>query len=64
VEADLEDGWEDVDVHHDPAEKRAAALQMGANIVQYAFSQKGNTTIDFDSQLSQKVLQLGNITTL
>lgn len=36
-ESDLGDGWEDEAVHNDPPEKRLAALQMGANIVQYAF---------------------------
>ncbi len=36
-ECDLGDGWEDQDVHKDPQEVRRAALQMGANIVQYAF---------------------------
>lgn len=38
-ESDLGDGWEDYAVHRDPEEKRRAALQMGANIVQYAFEQ-------------------------
>ncbi|MBC7553671.1 MAG: DUF4159 domain-containing protein [Taibaiella sp.] len=37
-ETDLGDGWEDYDVHRDPPEKHLAALQMGANLVQYAFS--------------------------
>jgi hypothetical protein len=37
-ECDLGDGWEDPDVHHDPPEKRMQALEMGANIVQYAFT--------------------------
>ena len=37
-ECDLGDGWEDEDVHNDPIEVRRQALQMGANIVQYAFS--------------------------
>ncbi len=36
-ECDLGDGWEDQPVHNDPEEKRQQALQMGANIVQYAF---------------------------
>lgn len=36
-ETDLGDGWEDYDVHKDPPEKHQAALQMGANLVQYAF---------------------------
>ncbi|PHI21103.1 hypothetical protein CEQ90_04960 [Lewinellaceae bacterium SD302] len=38
-ESDLGDGWEDEAVHNDPPEIRAAALQMGANIVQFAFEQ-------------------------
>ena len=37
-ECDLGDGWEDYDVHKDPQENRLKALRMGANIVQYAFS--------------------------
>lgn len=36
-ETDLGDGWEDQAVHNDPAEKRKQALQMGANILMYAF---------------------------
>ena len=36
VETDLGDGWEDPDVHHDNPQKRLEALQMGANLVQYA----------------------------
>ena len=38
-ESDLGDGWEDQEVHNDPRAKRVAALRMGANIIQYAFSQ-------------------------
>lgn len=38
-ECDLGDGWEDRDVHKDPEEVRRQALQMGANIVQFAFEQ-------------------------
>lgn len=38
VESDLGDGWEDESVHNDPPEVREAALQMGANIVIYAFN--------------------------
>lgn len=38
-ECDLGDGWEDQDVHRDPEDVRQAALQMGANIVQFAFQQ-------------------------
>ncbi len=37
AETDLGDGWEDADVHNDNPEKRTAALQMGANLIQYAF---------------------------
>lgn len=37
-ETDLGDGWEDPDVHNDRPEKRQAALQMGANIIQYVFN--------------------------
>ena len=36
-QADIGDGWDDV--HNDPAEKREKALEMGATIVQYVFSQ-------------------------
>lgn len=36
-ETDLSDGWEDQPVHNDPQEKRKQALQMGANILMYAF---------------------------
>ena len=36
-ESDLGDGWEDAEVHHDPADVRVKALKMGANIVKYAF---------------------------
>lgn len=39
VECDLGDGWEDQAVHNDPEEVRQKALQMGANIIQYAFGQ-------------------------
>lgn len=35
-ECDLGDGWEDIEVHHDTPEKHRQALQMGANIIQYA----------------------------
>lgn len=37
-ESDLSDGWEDPSVHNDPPEIRRAALEMGANIIQYAFN--------------------------
>ena len=36
-ETDLGDGWEDPAVHNDPEEVRLKALEMGANIVEYAF---------------------------
>ncbi|MBN1337841.1 MAG: DUF4159 domain-containing protein [Bacteroidales bacterium] len=38
-ECDLGDGWEDPDVHKDSEETRLKALKMGANIVQFAFTQ-------------------------
>ncbi|MGB5190269.1 DUF4159 domain-containing protein [Robiginitalea sp.] len=37
-ESDLGDGWEDTEVHNDPEEIRLKALQMGANILYYAFN--------------------------
>ena len=37
-ETDLSDGWEDQSVHNDPNSKRQEALQMGANIISYAFN--------------------------
>ncbi len=37
-ETDLGDGWEDLEVHNDGPEKHRLALQMGANIIQYVFS--------------------------
>ena len=36
-ECDLGNGWEDPEVHNDPESVRQKALQMGANIVSYAF---------------------------
>ena len=36
-ESDLGDGWENPEIHNDPAEVRLKALRMGANIVKYAF---------------------------
>ncbi len=41
-DTDLGDGWEDQDVHHDAPEKRLAALQMGANLIQYVFTLNGD----------------------
>ena len=37
-ESDLGNGWENPEVHNDPEEKRQQALKMGANIIEYAFS--------------------------
>jgi hypothetical protein len=37
-DCDLGDGLEDEEIHHDPAEKREAALRMALNIVQYALT--------------------------
>jgi hypothetical protein len=36
-ESDLGDGWEDPAVHNDSEDTRLKALQMGANIIYYAF---------------------------
>jgi hypothetical protein len=36
-ETDLSDGWEDEAVHKNPKQVREKALQMGANIIEYAF---------------------------
>ncbi|HZW62274.1 MAG TPA: DUF4159 domain-containing protein [Flavobacteriaceae bacterium] len=36
-ESDLGDGWENPEVHNDPEDVRLKALQMGANIIKYAF---------------------------
>jgi hypothetical protein len=36
-QCDLGDGWEDASVHKDPEPLRTQALQMGANILRYAF---------------------------
>lgn len=37
-ETDLGDGWEDAEVNNDPLAVREKALKMGANIVNYIFS--------------------------
>lgn len=37
-ESDLGDGWEDPDVHGDPADVREAAFRMGVNLFAYALS--------------------------
>ena len=36
-ESDLGDCWENSEIHNDPQEIRLKALQMGANIINYAF---------------------------
>ncbi len=38
-ECDLSDGWEAPEIHHDPPELRRQALEMGVNIIRYAFTQ-------------------------
>jgi len=38
-ECDLGDGWEDQEVHHDSEATRTKALKMGANIIEYVFTQ-------------------------
>lgn len=37
-ECDLGDGWENQEVHNDPLPVREKALKMGANIINYVFS--------------------------
>ena len=37
-QSDLGDGWEDPDVHHDPAPVREQAIRMGVNLFTYAVS--------------------------
>ena len=37
-ECDLGDGWEDPEVHNDPSAVRDKALKMGANIINYIFT--------------------------
>jgi len=37
-ECDLGDGWEDAEVNNDPLEVREKALKMGANIINYIFT--------------------------
>ena len=37
-ESDLGDGWEDAEVHNDSYEIRQKALKMGANIIDFVFS--------------------------
>ena len=40
-QSDLGDGWEDPEVHHDPPQKREAALRMGVNLFAYAVGYGG-----------------------
>ena len=37
-ESDIGDGWEDAEIHNDSQQIRLKALQMGANILEYAFT--------------------------
>jgi hypothetical protein len=37
-ECDLGNGWEDQEVYNDPEKVRLKALQMGANLIQFAFT--------------------------
>lgn len=38
-ETDLSDGWEDAEVHNNSPETRQRALRMGANLIQFVFTQ-------------------------
>lgn len=38
LETDLGDGWENPEVHNDPVDVRTKALKMGANIINYVFT--------------------------
>jgi hypothetical protein len=40
-QSDLGDGWEDPQVHHDPLDRREAALRMGVNLFAYAVGYGG-----------------------
>ena len=40
-QTDLGDGWEDPQVHNDPADKRESALRMGVNLFAYAVGYGG-----------------------
>lgn len=37
-ECDLGNGWEDATIHNDPEAKRRQALEMGANLISYCFT--------------------------
>lgn len=39
AESNISDGWESQEVHNDPEPVRRRSLEMGANIVQFAFTQ-------------------------
>ena len=39
-ESDLGDGWEEKEVHHDSEAIRQSALQMGANLINYVFTER------------------------
>jgi hypothetical protein len=39
VECDLGDGWENPEVHGDTPDAHRKSLEMGANIVQFVFTQ-------------------------
>ncbi len=39
-ECDLGDGWEDTEVHHDSEATHLKALRMGADIIQYVFTER------------------------
>ena len=41
-ECDLGDGWENAEIHNDSQEARTKALQMGANILSYAFTENNS----------------------
>lgn len=47
-ETDLGDGWEDQEVHNNPEEVRLKALQMGTNILHFAFT--GNDKNDLSPE--------------
>lgn len=42
-ETDLGDGWENPQVHNNPENKRLEALRMGANLLQFVFTNYGST---------------------
>ena len=45
-ESDLGDGWEDAEVHKDSEEVRTKALEMGANLISYVFTLKGDDLLN------------------